>query len=190
MTVHGSRLIVLVLGFSRHLQEGRVTRCQLVMLISLLVMPATLAAQGAPHATFQLRSSTPPRVSNVGSSDATARNPALLVLGGVLGGVAGGLAGGFGGAAIEQWGGCRGSEQCGPHGGILGGVAGIAVSAPLGVHIANGSRGSFGQSLLLSTLVSTAIGGLAWAVRSEEIAYLMPVAHIATAVVVESRTSR
>ena len=124
-------------------------RCQLVMLISLLVMPATLAAQGARHATFQLRSSAPPRVSKVGSSDATARNPALLVLGGVLGGVAGGLAGGFGGAAIEQWGGCRGSEQCGLHGGILGGVAGIAVSAPLGVHIANGSRGRGGVAGML-----------------------------------------
>ena len=36
------------------------------------------------------------------------------------------------------------------------------------------------------TATLTAIGGLAWAVRSEQIAYLVPAAHIATAVIVET----
>ena len=172
------------------IEEECVTRCQLVCVISFLLVPTALAAQGSRHATFPARASSASGVSSVSPAGRPARNPVLLALGGVLGGAAGGLAGGFGGAALEQGGGCRGSDQCGLRGAILGGMAGIAVAAPLGVHIANGRRGSYGQSLILSTLVSTAIGGLAWAVRSEEIAYLMPAAHIATAVVVETRTSR
>ena len=175
---------------NRYDPEKSVTRCQVVFMISFLLMPTTLAAQGSRHATFPTRSSPVPAVSPVAPAGPPTRDPVLLALGGVVGGVAGGLAGGFGGAAIEQGGGCRGSDQCGLRGAILGGVTGIALAAPLGVHIANGRRGSYGQSLILSTLVSTAIGGLAWAVRSEQIAYLVPAAHIATAVIVETRTSR
>jgi hypothetical protein len=38
-------------------QEDRVARCQLMLVVSLVVMPTTVSAQGAWHATFLMRSS-------------------------------------------------------------------------------------------------------------------------------------
>ncbi|HEU4829468.1 MAG TPA: hypothetical protein VFT04_09750 [Gemmatimonadales bacterium] len=167
-------------------------RCLLTLLLAVALCPAGLAAQGSRFgyrrevpapALASMANSLPPAVR-------THRSPVLLVLGGILGGAAGGVAGGLGGAAIEQSDGCRGSDQCGLGGFIIGGAGGLALGAPLGVHVANGGRGSFGKSLLLSSLVTAAVGGLAYATRSEEIAYLMPATQIGTAVIVEIRTSR
>jgi hypothetical protein len=113
-------------------------------------------------------------------------HPALLLLGGVLGGAAGVL----GGAAIGVKATQDDCENCFFNGLVYGSVAGGSALLPLGVHLANGRRGSYGTSLLASLAIGAAGLGTALATNEGGVMIAVPVLQLVSSVVIERRTSR
>jgi hypothetical protein len=112
--------------------------------------------------------------------------PALLVLGGLAGGAVGVFGGALIGGKLTE----NDCEDCVIEGIVYGAVVGGSALLPLGVHVANGRRGSFGLSLLSSL----AIGGLGLAVALEanEAAVLIPVPvlQIVSSILIERATEK
>ncbi len=113
-----------------------------------------------------------------------------------LGGVAGGAVGFFGGGLIGYTAetgltGCAGDEWCGFGGILLGAAVGEVVMLPMGVHLANRSRGSYAPSL--GTSVAVGLAGLAVASQAGEAAGVVvaavPVAQLLAAIAVERGTA-
>jgi hypothetical protein len=113
--------------------------------------------------------------------------PALLVGGGVVGGVAGLFAGAVVGAKLSEQNNC---EDCGLEGAVYGAIAGWSVGIPMGVHMVNGGRGSYGRSLLASLGIGTVGLAAAFATNSGAVLLLVPVAQIVTSVQIERKTER
>jgi hypothetical protein len=113
-------------------------------------------------------------------------NTALMVVGGVAGGAAGVLAGGIIGAKVRE----NACEDCFLPGLVYGAIAGGSAALPLGVHLANGRRGSFGTSLLASLAIGGAGLGLATLTGEYGVIVALPVAQIASSVAIERSTSR
>lgn len=117
---------------------------------------------------------------------------ATLSLGGVAGGALGFLGGGLLGYGVEtELAGCEGDEWCGFVGTLFGALIGEMVMLPLGVHVANRSRGSYAPSLGMS--LGVGVGGLLLAGVAGEAATLLvpaiPAAQILAAIAVERRTA-
>ena len=150
-------------------------------------LAGTLHAQRLSESRF-LSLDQPPPVTDLSTRAFPRRegSPALLVGGGVLGGVAGLFTGAIVGGRLTE----HDCEDCGIVGVVYGGIAGWSAGIPLGVHLANGRRGSYGLSLLSSL----AIGGLGLAVASETNSGLpmlsVPVLQIVTSILIERKTER
>jgi hypothetical protein len=117
---------------------------------------------------------------------------ATLALGGIVGGGAGLIGGGLLGYGLETGvAGCEGDEWCGFAGTVFGAMIGEAVMLPLGVHLANRSRGSYAPGLGMSLVVGLA--GLTLAGATGGAAPLMvpaiPIAQLLTSIAVERRTA-
>lgn len=116
---------------------------------------------------------------------------ATLSLGGIAGGALGFFGGGVLGYNVETGlAGCEG-EWCGFAGILFGAAIGEVVMLPLGVHLANYSRGSYAPSLGMS--LGVGLGGLLLASVAGEAATLLvpaiPAAQILAAIAVERRTA-
>ncbi len=118
---------------------------------------------------------------------------ATLSIGGVAGGALGFFGGGLLGYGVETGlAGCEGEEWCGFAGILFGAVIGEMVALPLGVHMANRSRGSYAPGLATSIVVG--LGGLALAGATGGIAAplvvpAIPIAQILAAIAVERRSA-
>lgn len=117
---------------------------------------------------------------------------ATLALGGIVGGGAGIIGGGLLGYGLETGlAGCEGQEWCGFAGTVFGAMIGEVVMLPLGVHLANRSRGSYLPGLGMSLAVGLAGFTLA-AVAGESVPLVVPVipaAQLVAAVAVERGTA-
>lgn len=117
---------------------------------------------------------------------------AALALGGIAGGALGFFGGGLAGYTFETGlTGCAGDEWCGFGGIVLGAVLGEMVMLPMGVHMANRSRGSYAPSLAMSLAVGLA--GLVLASEAGEAAGVLvaavPAAQLLAAIAVERGTA-
>ena len=168
----------------------------------LLVLGCATTAFPA-EAQWRVASSFPPHPEGIPAAQphspiaARQQRPTeLLVLGGVLGGGIGLVGGAFAGAGLEIAAGCD-HDYCGIAGGLLGAMAGEIILLPLGVHLANGRQGNYGYALLASAgsaagglLLSLAAGALTGEEGIDVVLWAIPVAQLASSIVVERRTSR
>jgi hypothetical protein len=145
-------------------------------------------ATAAGHPPFRSGPTAPLRSWTAGEGE-----PSTLALagGGLLGGAAGFFGGGFLGAVIA----CDQDDAadegfCAIGGFVVGASIGESALIPLGVHVANGRRGSYGLSLLASAAIAGV--GLAAAIPQGEGAWLIPVplAQIASSIAIERATAR
>ena len=170
-------------------------------IVMLLVAPSAGAAQ---HPVTHDTPDRPSLALDRSKSDAftssvsqEAGSSGALAAGGLLGAGAGILAGGIVGAMV---GGntcsdpgnpdsCRGLE-----GFFLGASIAQAATIPLGVHLMNGRRGSYGKALLFTTGVAAAgllaVYALDGGPATVGIAVSVPVAHLIGSVIIETKTSR
>jgi hypothetical protein len=119
---------------------------------------------------------------------------AQLILGGLAGGALGLYAGAYAGNAVERagirsgwWNSCIDCwVSAGP---VLGAAALESVGVPLGVHLANGRRGQFWSSALLSLGIGTAAALLSEPTSGASL-LIAPVAQIYTSIRIERATSR
>jgi uncharacterized MAPEG superfamily protein len=133
---------------------------------------------------------TPPATTRAteGVQPERRRPPEVLALGGVLGGGAGLVVGVFAGAWLEG----PAPEDCidfcigwEP---IVGALAGEALGLALGVHMANGGRGSLPLGMLTSAGILTV--GLIGGNNIPPMLLIVPVSQIIATVTVERRTER
>jgi hypothetical protein len=158
-----------------------------VLTLSLCLPGATLA-QYRTQPLLDADRSTAPR-SPTALVQAAPSNPSTvaLVLGGLAGGAVGYVGGGLVGYAIDAR--DCGSDDwfCGLGGFVLGAAIGEATLLPLGVHLANGSRGNYGQATLLS--FGIVAGGMLMAlVTTPAVLLAVPVVQLITSVDIERTT--
>ena len=111
-------------------------------------------------------------------------HPALLAVGGVLGGAAGLVGGAYVGARATE----DQCEDCFLLGGIYGAVAGGSAGLPLGVHVANGSRGRLLPSLVASLAIGGAGLGAAALTNTYEIMIPVPALQLLSSILIERST--
>jgi hypothetical protein len=153
-------------------------RPALVLWTLLLVCPVGLAAQRQTEPAFTAGEDTVALVQ-------LKPNTGALLLAGLGGMVVGAFGGGFIGSEIDGDSGLDAAE-----GAVIGGVIGTSLSIPSAVHLANGSRGNLGRSMLVSTLLGGALLGLGTAVESGELVLAAPVAQLIASVFIERNSSR
>ncbi len=162
------------------------------MLALLLPVAIPARAQGPRFATFPSSYVIPPTLPLTGAAipdSAFARPDELgMALGGLLAGVTGLVAGAYLGAAIDRSNGCS-DDWCGLGGALVGASAGTAFMVPVGVHLTNRQRGSFGLGVWWSTMVTAAGWGIAVASDNASPLLLIPFAQIAAAVAAEARST-
>ena len=171
-------------------------RGQLAILLALGCATTAFPAQAQRKVASSLSEATRVAQSTTPIVARQQRPTELLVLGGVLGGGLGLVGGAIAGAGLEVAMGCD-HDYCGIAGGLLGAMAGEIILLPLGVHLANGRQGNYGYALLASAgsaagglLLSLAAGAIAGE-RSIDVAlWTIPVAQLASSILVERRTSR
>jgi hypothetical protein len=124
---------------------------------------------------------------------ATETSTGALVFAGLMGGGIGFVGGIYAGYGIEHaLSDCEGEELCGLGGALLGAVLGEAIGLPMGVHLANGSVGNYGQQALASmgiaavgALVGFGLGGPVAPV----ILVAVPIVQLAISISIERRTA-
>lgn len=142
--------------------------------LSALSLQSVSKAAHPPHAR--------PAVTQVPAQ----RDDVTLVLAGVVGGAVGLFAGGYvGGKALE--GDC---EDCDLLGLVYGGIIGEAAGVPLGIHLANGRRGSYGVALLPSLAIAGAGIALAGAADRSELLLAVPVFQVVSSIAVDRMPAR
>jgi hypothetical protein len=129
-------------------------------------------------------------VSAQADAGALDRRTVGTALAGAGAGVVGGLAGGLAGVAIAR---CTGSGCAGPF--IIGFVVGETATIPLGVHLAEGRRGSYPAAALVSAGVAAAGLGALLVVgdsgpAAQGVAVLVPIAQLVSSMAVERRIAR
>jgi hypothetical protein len=163
-----------------------------VLVALLLALPAApAAAQGGDPRPFARWEAPSLKLNETAVVAATSGpgNGLVLGLGGVAGGVAGFFIGGYTGVKIaEADDDCY--DWCGIGAAFTGAAIGSAAAIPLGVHLANRSRGNYGRSVAVSAGIG-AVGILAAiAAESGEVLVAIPVAQIVSSVLIERATSR
>ena len=151
-------------------QSGADMRIALMFWSLLLVCPVAVAAQQA--------------LSPVADSS-TAKSGGTLALAGLGGMAVGALVGGLIGMEIDP-----DEDLDRAEGAVVGGVVGTSLAIPAAVHLANGSRGNLGRSMLVSILVGGALLGAGWAADSGELVIAAPIAQLISSVIIERNTSR
>jgi|GEM_PF-4981727 len=151
----------------------------------LLVLAGLLALAPAPS---RAQHAPPPGALRTVAPAAPAANNAAtgwLVLGGAAGAGAGIVGGALAGMAYS----CM--DECGYRAPLWGAIVGEIVLLPLGVHVANGRKGSYGLELLASAGLGAGgvLLGQQWTDAAPYLAYLVPLAQIAAVAYVEQRTS-
>jgi hypothetical protein len=172
----------------------RIVPALVALLLGLPAAPAA-AQGGAASGPFSRWQAAPilrlNETAGVAAAAPAPRDGLTLALGGVAGGVAGFFAGGYGGVAIaEATDDCYTDDWCGIGAAFTGAAIGSAAAIPLGVHLANRSRGNYGRSVAVSAGIG-ALGILAAiAAESGEVLVAIPVAQIVSSVLIERATSR
>ena len=171
-----------------------------LLLLGTLLAPARAGAQQrtpSPFASAALSPVIAPAYSPLAADSMEGAAPALLVLGGAAGGAVGLVGGAYVGYFLAAGpNGCgdpgNPDDWCGFGGALLGAVVGEVSMIPLGVHLANGRRGSYGPALLASTGVFAGGILLAAAVRDESgiLFWSIPAGQIAASMYVERATAR
>jgi hypothetical protein len=146
-------------------------RTLMVVWSLLLAGPISLSAQQEDSVRVYVDQSKP---SEVGS----------LLLAGTAGMLTGALGAGLIGSEIDPDDGLDDAE-----GAVIGGLIGTTFTTPVAVHLANGSRGNLGQSILVSTLAGGALLGLGLAAESGELIIAAPFVQLITSVFIEKNTS-
>lgn len=122
--------------------------------LGILLLAAPLAGQqrAAAFPTWRPPLTATPR------NEARAASPGIpgLVLAGLIGGTVGVFAGGFIGSALGGGNAICGDDACGLEEAVYGAIIGESALLPLGVHLANHRRGSYGLSLLASGAIALA----------------------------------
>jgi hypothetical protein len=158
-----------------------------LLLAVALILPAPLGAQGPRHATLPAAPNPSQLLTRVDSGPSP--DDLGLALAGTLAGIGGLVAGGYIGMAIERSGGCSG-DWCGFGGALLGGAVGMTIAIPAGVHMANGSRGDFGQAAAASGLALA--GGILVSAMMQDATPILfvPIMQVVGAIAAERRASR
>ncbi|HEX8274337.1 MAG TPA: hypothetical protein VF615_16995 [Longimicrobiaceae bacterium] len=169
------------------------------LLAAALLAAAAASPAGAQHAAPPLAALRPDGPGPLSSPYAPALQESgpyvptgTLAFGGILGGAAGFAGGALLGYTLDTaLADCKGEEWCGFRGVLLGGALGEALMLPLGVHLANRSRGRYAPGAAMSILVG--LGGLTLAAAAGEglplVVPAIPVAQLLTAVRVERSTA-
>jgi hypothetical protein len=151
------------------------------MLWSLLLSwPMSLSAQREADTAITVKADT------IRVADPTApRDVGTLFFGGMAGMVTGAFGGGLIGTAIDPDTGLDDAE-----GAVYVGLIGTTILTPTAVHLANGSRGNLGRSVLVSTLLGGALLGLGVAAESGVIILAIPFVQLFTAITIERNTTK
>jgi hypothetical protein len=107
-----------------------------------------------------------------------------LVFAGVIGAAAGFVAG----ALVFRNTSCGELDCLAPA--IYGGLGGLSAGTPLGVHLANGKRGSYGLALAASLAIGAAGLGAAMLADEPAVLFAIPVLQIVSSIGIERATSR
>jgi hypothetical protein len=110
-----------------------------------------------------------------------------MILGGLVGGAVGLFAGGYIGASLGDNRNCE--DFCGLEEAVWGAAAGVSTLLPLGVHVANGSRGKYGSALGVSLAIGAVGMGIAYAANNGVPLLFVPVAQLISSVVIEHQSS-
>lgn len=167
----------------------------LAALLSLAALVPARAQHAAPPLSalrLQASAAAPAVYAPPLQESGPAASGAMLVLGGIAGGGPGLFGGAALGYAIETGlTGCEGGDWCGIFGAFGGGLLGELVMLPLGVHLANGRRGSYGWTFAASTLAAGAGGLLSTGFGDADfMMFVVPALQIYAAVAVQKRTAR
>ena len=157
-----------------------------VAVIALRGVPPQAAAQrlspgylgGSRSAPSNVARSTPDRES-------PRFNDGAMVVGGLAAGVVGFYVGGYTGAALGGGNRVCGDDPCGLVGAVWGAAAGVSTFIPLGVHLANHRRGSYGAELAASLLVGAVGVGLAFQANDAVPLLFVPVGQLVTSILIE-----
>ena len=124
----------------------------------------------------------PPAVKNV------PRDGVTLGFAGLVGAVGGTFVGGVLGARLED---CEPyDDYCGLAGAVVGASIGSTFSVPLGVHLANQSRGNYAGSFLGSALVAGVGWSLTYATEDAVPLLFIPVGQIVVSAIIERMTTK
>ena len=138
----------------------------------------TLSYLNGAHAATATVTHTPPRVAD----------PAGMVLAGVATGAVAMVAGGHIGYALGGGSRVCGDDPCGFEEAIYGAAVGISIGIPLGVHLANRSRGSFGTELATSLAIGALGMTLALGANNGVVLLAVPVAQLVASIAIERHT--
>lgn len=83
-----------------------------------------------------------------------------------------------------------GDDPCGFEEAVWGAAAGVSIAIPLGVHLANRGRGSYGLELATSLGIAATGMALAFTVNNGIPVIAIPVAQLVASVVIERRTGQ
>jgi hypothetical protein len=108
-----------------------------------------------------------------------------MTLGGLLGGAVGVVAGGLAGAALGGGDRLCGDDPCGFEEAVWGAAVGMSVMLPLGVHLANHRRGSYGTELVASLVVGAVGLGLSSQSNNGAPLVLVPVGQLVASILIE-----
>lgn len=113
-----------------------------------------------------------------------------MFVGGAIGGAIGLFGGGLVGFELAGGSDTCGDDPCGFAGMIVGAAIGEIIMLPLGVHVGNGKRGSYGAAFAASTAVG--VGGLLLLANVDlgEAAVVVPVGQIVAAMFAEKAAAR
>jgi len=115
-------------------------------------------------------------------------DPAGMVLAGVATGAVAMVAGGHIGYALGGGSRVCGDDPCGFEEAIYGAAVGISIGIPLGVHLANRSRGSFGTELATSLAIGALGMTLALGANNGVVLLAVPVAQLVASIAIERHT--
>jgi hypothetical protein len=110
---------------------------------------------------------------------------AAMTMGGLLGGAVGVVAGGLAGAALGGGDRLCGDDPCGFEEAVWGAAVGMSVMLPLGVHLANHRRGSYGTELVASLVVGAVGLGLSSQSNNGAPLVLVPVGQLVASILIE-----
>ena len=159
--------------------------------VVLLVALATIvSAQRRPAGFPSLLPPLAPSRMVQQSAASEPRTEVPMALGGVVGGAIGLFGGGLVGYELGGGGRVCGDDSCGFLGMFLGAAVGEVIMLPLGVHVGNGKRGSYGAAFAASTAV--AVGGLLILGQADvgEAAVILPIGQIVAAMLAEKAAAR